>query len=1477
VFPLYPFSRCTLRFPSTVIKIQFTALYHQEAVREEAPASPARPLYPHISPLKINIPDADYRSMMSPLPSPTGTIRYPPSTVCGKLLMGGVFCHSFDLTAFASELAFICCRWIDSFFSATLLYDECAFLNLNLYRQKKTWERSHVLRRTQNQFSIGTKNSSRLIITKLHFLKCIFFHPLLLLPSFYLLHHVVISCNILCLKPLTYLSSSYYSVPNSCPASPRGAGSSGYRFGRNITSDLQMAAEFAAKAVSEQQTDVSGGDSPKDESKPPYSYAQLIVQAISSAPDRQLTLSGIYAHITKHYPYYRTADKGWQNSIRHNLSLNRYFIKVPRSQEEPGKGSFWRIDPTSEVKLVEQAFRKRRQRGVSCFRPPFGPLSSRSAPASPTHSGMLSPNPGLRSPECLSREGSPNSHEHDFGSKLASVPEYRYSQSAPGSPVSVQPVIMAVPSHPSALVAKPLAYVPTSIITSQSTTGHAVHVVQQAPTVTMVRVVSTSSSSSNGYVLASNTAPGGHQGAGNCSGEHRGTVAVFACAAEEKPGVSHSSLSTGSRIIQAVGNHAGVVGSSSQQTFSIVQPVPVSLGQHQLPVRAVTQNGKHSGAAHTYAMTNPLQILAAQASTSSPVIMNRQPSNETEEPGGTPGEPEVKRPKMQDDIVRYLRAFRDASHFSSRKEIIRVNMYASGTESLIKQAREIQEEELHKFYGRVSKLLQNREFGGEIVDYLRRLGLIVSANKYGRQLPVDLLKKLQALLCCPSSAEQLQVLSSSILRESSALTEDRLALKDLQDSKTVSYVAAVILAQSSSPAQAVSKSELTDLCHHLLKGLECWQPDVQVSRHVLPILSAVISCSPDSVTEGECQLFKYSPLGSVVYLFVCNEHTQPVPVTEVDGAVVGDFFTVLCVGQGFTEDQWMNMYAFSMIRKWLLTYDIEENSSGDADDKSEVDGSVMSMVSATSSSSRTLPPKERLREKAFEYCQRLIEQSDRKAAKKIDSELQKACLVEAVTVMNIICKEDPSFVYRAFPCIKALYGRISGDLAFCRTLLPIAQFYLNHSETAAVDSEGVFRQLFSSFPAELFNDSMLAFEFAQFCRANVAMLQEGVALYRQSFPNLLKFLAWNSPALISEYVELLPSLLAPETAIELLHSLLDLPCLAAALDIQLRAAIHPSSDRAVWDQGGRSSSSMEAFRQPYYRGMFLYVLRPEAGTGDTIDRLSTLHKVLADMVESPRVLQCAQTVPVLLHLLFNTVVQFADKKLVNQLVLVLLERSSLLLSVKDYQPEVQRVFSFHLLVLCKLHPSLIMDLSRELLDFASSTTNIYQKEELYTHLVWAIGEYLWVGHDSRCTVEHITTFFETLEAVLFEITQVRQSASPPCCSLRVIAVLMTTLAKLASRSQDLIPRVSLFLSKMRSFARSGPVAACFSEEELEEILTRAHELINLLKLPNVAQFVLVPSARADGPRWHRDTNTSLPLSMRVLSGLLHKQTNFLPG
>ncbi|XP_017668996.1 PREDICTED: AP-5 complex subunit zeta-1 isoform X2 [Lepidothrix coronata] len=727
-------------------------------------------------------------------------------------------------------------------------------------------------------------------------------------------------------------------------------------------------------------------------------------------------------------------------------------------------------------------------------------------------------------------------------------------------------------------------------------------------------------------------------------------------------------------------------------------------------------------------------------------------------------------------------------------------MFSAAAESFLRQAREIHEEELRRFAGRVSALLQGPEPGAEAAEGLRRLHLTVAATKYPRRLDGRFVELLQTVLCSPKSPEQVQVLCAAILREMSPCNDLILRCDEIQDTKLLSLVSSVLLAQGN------KKGEVAAVGQRVVKVLEGRLPEGQSALLLLPVLANVINLSPESLTEEQTDAvsrkladwLRYASTQQGIVqpsggFFSSPRTKQPAPVTEVDGAIATDFFTVLSVGQHYTQDQWLNVQAFSMLRNWLLFYGGQEGKAPNPDDKPGMDRSVTSMVSTTSTSSRLLPPKEHLREKAFEYCQRLIEQSTRRPLKKDDGDLQRACLIEAVTIMDIICKQDSSYVYRAVSFLKILHGRICGDATYARALLPIAQFFLNHS-----------------------------------------------------------------------------------TAIEIFHLLLDLPCLTAALDIQLRAAALPTSEKATSDPAVKPATCLEAFRHPLYKSTFQHFLRTKSAPEDTPESLIPLRQLLGSLAGNPRVVQCAETVPVLLELFFRVMAESADGSLINQLVVLLLQRSDQLYEIPTFKDDVYRVLSSQLAMLCKLHPALVVELSTEILEFSGAVSNIQSKEPIFTHVVWAVGEYLSVSYDKRCTVEQITRFFETLEAVLFEITQLRPLASTPSCAPRAISVLMATLTKLAARSQDLIPRVSMFLSKMRTFVQSPAVTSVYCEEDLEEILIRATELMNLLKMPSVAQFVFNPPMDVASTRLQREVNDSLPLALRMVTHLLEPAPGCTP-
>merc|ERR1719461_2022753 len=96
--------------------------------------------------------------------------------------------------------------------------------------------------------------------------------------------------------------------------------------------------------------------------KPPYSLISLITMAIQNSQSKMLTLSEIYQFIMELFPFYRQNQQRWQNSIRHSLSFNDCFVKVPRTPDKPGKGSFWSLHPDSGNMFENGCYLRRQKR-----------------------------------------------------------------------------------------------------------------------------------------------------------------------------------------------------------------------------------------------------------------------------------------------------------------------------------------------------------------------------------------------------------------------------------------------------------------------------------------------------------------------------------------------------------------------------------------------------------------------------------------------------------------------------------------------------------------------------------------------------------------------------------------------------------------------------------------------------------------------------------------------------------------------------------------------------------------------------------------------------------------------------------------------------------------------------------------------------------------------------------------------------------
>ncbi|KAM7349243.1 forkhead domain 3F [Cochliomyia hominivorax] len=138
------------------------------------------------------------------------------------------------------------------------------------------------------------------------------------------------------------LNGSLMSERSKSPKSGNKTGKKFEELVMEVTSELDGNDMIVAENVVIEE---SSHRAPK---KPPFTYTELIEYALEDKGE--LTVSGIYQWISDRFPYYKSNDDRWKNSVRHNLSINPHFRKGHKAPQ--GAGHLWTISSGDSAENV---------------------------------------------------------------------------------------------------------------------------------------------------------------------------------------------------------------------------------------------------------------------------------------------------------------------------------------------------------------------------------------------------------------------------------------------------------------------------------------------------------------------------------------------------------------------------------------------------------------------------------------------------------------------------------------------------------------------------------------------------------------------------------------------------------------------------------------------------------------------------------------------------------------------------------------------------------------------------------------------------------------------------------------------------------------------------------------------------------------------------------------------------------------------
>ena len=506
-----------------------------------------------------------------------------------------------------------------------------------------------------------------------------------------------------------------------------------------------------------------------------------------------------------------------------------------------------------------------------------------------------------------------------------------------------------------------------------------------------------------------------------------------------------------------------------------------------------------------------------------------------------------------------------------------------------------------------------------------------------------------------------------------------------------------------------------------------------------------------------------------------------------------------------------------------------------------------------------------LKNACIRYCVRVLYQAERSPRKVEDRRMLEGAAVEAVRILTMLCQQDDTLVKKVFPEVKRVHSRFLGKSSETRRLYPAdIQFFVEHFDSMIYNTEELVNSYLSSVPVKLHTNSSACFEILDFCLRNSGFLQRFPFLSK-FFPNLLKIVAWHPRSFLYEFLELIPLFMTDETTCEVFHSILDIPCTSVMLELARQNNI----DQYLIENLRTSTGDVGAFISKSHRQISDFFLRCESGGPETIDKLDKIFAALAPMSNKTRVTVCCQVVPLLLQKFFADLTAHFDRDVQRKLFPSLLERVFVLFPNTTLQSGVRNVLSQQLIRLCSLNPEFISVHQDEILYvFKAMRTSCSGLESVLASLVYCIGEFS--VRPGVCGIEQIAKYYEVIETLLYETKASLFVTNEFPVNAKLLSSLISTVGKLAAFSQDFVPKTVICLSKLAS--TEWRIDTCrLNQREFDIVMSRASDIINVLRLPNVSPAVLCSAA--DVIPWHESKDSSIQLKIQAMARKQTLETN----